>query len=362
MIIAISITLFFIVLRFAVTLFNFLSNPKLPHIAHPHNALVSILIPARDEEDDITALLQSIVKQDYHHYEVIVLDDNSTDNTYEICSRFADMHHNFKVIKGDELPTGWLGKNFACYQLAQHAKGQYFLFLDADEIVHNNLINSAVHRMQLRGLSLLSLFTNQHMVTFGEKAVVPLMHYILLNLLPLRLVYLLRNPLIAAASGQFMLFDAAVYRQYQWHRMVKDKIVEDVEIMKCVKSNRYNGETMLANGMITCRMYKSYNEAVSGFGKNFLAAFNYSIPGFLVYITVLIAGPLIVITTLNLQLILFMTGLILLTRIMIALSAGQNALLNVILHPLQMFNLVVIAFLSVQKHLTNTTVWKGRKV
>ncbi|MEO6149047.1 MAG: glycosyltransferase family 2 protein, partial [Mucilaginibacter sp.] len=315
-----------------------------------------------NEENDIITLLQSILQQNYQNYEVLVLDDNSTDSTYRVCSDFAAAHPQFTVIKGEALPAGWLGKNYACHQLAQQATGDYFLFLDADEIVYNDLINSAVYRMQLRNLGLLSLFTNQQMTTFGEKAVVPLMHYILLNLLPLRLVYLLRNPLIAAASGQFMLFDAPKYRQNQWHKMVQNKIVEDVEIMKCVKSKNYNGETLLANGMISCRMYKSYGEAVNGFGKNFLAAFNYSIPGFFVYLLLLVAGPLIVIMTLNFQLIFFMVGLIILTRIMISLSAGQNALINVLLHPLQMFNLVVIAFLSVQKHLTKTTVWKGRQV
>ncbi|RYD87100.1 MAG: glycosyltransferase, partial [Sphingobacteriales bacterium] len=286
----------------------------------------------------------------------------STDRTYEVCRTFANTHTHFRVIKGAELPAGWLGKNYACHQLAQQATGDYFLFLDADEIVHDDLINSTLHRMQLRNLSLLSLFTNQRMVTFGEKAVVPLMHYILLNLLPLRLVYILPNPLIAAASGQFMLFDAVTYRKNQWHSLAKDKIVEDVEIMKLVKLNKYNGEALLANGMISCRMYKTYTGAVNGFGKNFLAAFNYSIPGFLVYLTLLIAGPLIVIMTLNFQLMFFMIGLIVLTRIMISLSAGQNALVNVLLHPLQMVNLVIIAFSSIQKHLTKTTVWKGRKV
>jgi len=211
-------------------------------------------------------------------------------------------------------------------------------------------------------LGLLSLFTNQQMDTLGEKSVVPIMHYILLNLLPLRLVYLVKNSSVAAASGQFMLFDAVLYRQYQWHKQAKDKVVEDVEIMKIVKSAGYNGEALLANGMISCRMYKSYTEAVNGFSKNFLAAFNYSIMWLLIYLVVLIGGPMIVIMTLNFQLILFMLGLIVLTRIMISLSAKQNAWLNVLLHPVQMLNLMLIAFLAIQRYLTKTTVWKGRRI
>ena len=362
MIIVISVTFFFIILRFTVTLFNFISNPKLHRIARQYNDEVSILIPARDEEDNILALLQSIYDQDYPYYEVIILDDGSSDRTYKICADFAAKHAQFKVIKGKPLPADWLGKNYACHQLAKQAKGNFFLFLDADEKVHNGLINSALHRMYLRKLGLLSLFANQEMQTAGERLVVPLMHYILLNLLPLQLVYLIKNDSVAAASGQFMLFDAAIYRQNEWHKQAKQKVVEDVEIMKLVKGAKYNGEALLANNMVSCRMYKGYGEAVNGFSKNFLAAFNYSVLGFLVYILLVIGGPMIVIMTFDFQLIFLMIGLIILTRIMISLASKQNALYNVLLHPIQMFNLTLIAFTAIQKHLTRTTVWKGRKI
>jgi len=362
-IIALSIVFFFLILRFTVTLFNFISNPKLPRISRYYQEKVSILIPARNEAQNILTLLESIHQQDYPFYEVIVLDDESTDGTYDIVSAYAENHPKFRVLKGEPLPKGWIGKNYACHQLAKEAKGRYLLFLDADERINNSLINSAVHRMHLRGLCLLSLFTDQEMVTVGELSVVPLMHYVLLNLLPLRAIYLAKkNASVAAASGQFMLFDAPVYHQMQWHRLVKERVVEDVEIMKTVKSYGYNGEGLLANGMILCRMYKGYTEALNGFSKNFMAAFNYSIPIFLMYLVLLIGGPMFVFGTGSLPLISFMISLIVLSRVMISLSAGQNAWYNVLLHPFQMLNLALIAFLSIQKHLTKTNEWKGRKI
>jgi glycosyltransferase involved in cell wall biosynthesis len=359
---AISVTLFFVILRFTVTVFNFISNPKLTRVTRHYDDFVSILIPARDEERNILPLLQSIHEQDYKNYEVIVYDDDSSDSTYAICAEFAGGHMGFSVIKGSKLPAGWTGKNCACYQLAKKAKGDYFLFLDADETVTDGLINSAIHRMKLYKLGLLSLFANQEMQTLGEKTTVPLLHYLLLNLLPIRLVFLIKNAAFATACGQFMLFDAATYRENQWHKLVKDKVVEDAEIMKQVKSASYNGEVLLANGMINCRMYKSYRHAINGFTKNALAVFNYSIPGLLFYILLLVGGPMVVIMTLNFNLIFFMAGLIVLTRVMISLSAGQNAFYNIILHPIQMINMVIIAFLSIQRHLTKTNVWKGRRV
>lgn len=362
MIIILSVIFFFLILRFVVTLFNFISNPKLRRVAKRYHDKVSILIPVRNEERNILFLLESIAEQEYDNYEVIILDDDSTDNTLQICEKFIEQNPKFSIVKGLPLPADWLGKNYACHQLAQLANGRYLLFLDADEQIDRGLINSAIHRMETNNLALLSLFTDQEMLTFGEKVVVPLMHYILINLLPIRLVYLSKNPAFAAASGQFMLFDAATYRQQRWHEQVKHKIVEDVEIMRLVKSAGLKGEVLLANGMISCRMYTGYNDAVQGFSKNFLAAFNYSIMGFLIYLVVIIGGPLIVIATLNLQLIVFMCGIIMLTRSMISLLSNQSNGQNTFLHPLQMGSMAIIGFLAIQKHLTKTTLWKGRRV
>jgi chlorobactene glucosyltransferase len=132
--------------------------------------------------------------------------------------------------------------------------------------------------------------------------------------------------------------------------------------MRLVKSASHNGEVLLANGMICCRMYRGYSNALNGFSKNALAAFNYSITALLVYILLLIGGPMIILMTLNFNLILFIAGLIILTRIMISLASGQNPLLNIILHPVQMINMMIIAFLSIQKYLTRKNEWKGRRV
>jgi glycosyltransferase involved in cell wall biosynthesis len=361
-IIAISVTLFFIVLRFTVTLFNFISNPKLTRVSRNYNDLVSILIPARNEQDNILRLLQSIHQQDYQNYEVIIYDDGSTDLTVGICAEFITSHPRFRLVKGGELPDGWLGKTNACHQLAIKANGKYFLYLDADTDVKNGLINSAVHRVNVYKLALLSIFADQEMYTTGEKTTVPLLHFLLLNLLPLRLVVLSKSPAIATACGQFMLFDAAVYRKNNWHELAKNNVVEDAEVMRLIKAQKFKGEVLLANGMVTCRMYTNYQSAMAGFSKNALAAFNYSIPALFFYILILIGGPMIVLMTLNINLIFFMTGLIVLTRVMISLAAGQNVWYNIILHPIQMGNMAIIAFLSVQKHLTNTNTWKGRNI
>jgi glycosyltransferase involved in cell wall biosynthesis len=356
------IIFFFLIIRFTVTLFNFISNPKLPHSPRQYQDLVSVLIPARNEAEDILPLLQSLKNQNYQNIEVIILDDQSEDGTFKICEKFSLNDERFKVIKGEALEKGWLGKNFACLQLAKQAKGKYLLFLDADEEVKDGLINNAICRMKIGKLSLLSLFTNQITQTFGEKTVVPLMHYLLLNLLPLRLVKLTNSPAFSAASGQFMMFDAIDYEKFQWHMLVKNKVVEDIEIMKKVKQNKLNGEALLANGFIYCRMYKGYKESLEGFSKNLLAGFGGSIIGLMLYLFLVLAGPILIVLFLNFQLFYFAVTLIVFSRIMISYLSGQNVFMNVFYHVFQMVNLLIIAMLSIIKSLNKTLVWKGRTI
>lgn len=360
--ILIYLVFFFLILRFTVTVFNFISNPKLTASPKNYQDLVSVLIPCRNEERNILTLLESLKSQDYQQIEVIILDDNSTDSTFQLCEIYCMSDPRFNVIEGKTLEPGWLGKNFACDQLAERATGEFMIFLDADEEVMPGLINNAVHRMRSGKLQLLSLFTDQRMLSWGERMVVPLMHYILLNLLPLRFVSIFRHPAFSAASGQFMMFNSESYRQYRWHEMVKAEVVEDIAIMKHLKAFALRAETLLANGYLYCRMYRSLGEAVRGFTKNILAGFNHSIPALCLFLMLIILAPLIVAPVLSPDLILFGVSLILLSRVMISLLSRQNVLHNLVLHPVQLALFFFIAILSIQKHLTGQIFWKGRRI
>ncbi|MGQ7854295.1 glycosyltransferase [Pedobacter sp. WC2501] len=354
--------LIFLVIRFSVTIFNFLSNPKLPRVVKHYHDKVSILIPARNEAENILELLVSIKNQDYINYEVLVLDDNSGDNTFGIVEKFCLSNPQFKVLSGKELPQNWLGKNYACQQLSELATGKYLLFVDADESIKRGLINSLINRMEIGNLALLSVFTNQTIKSIGEWLTVPLMHFILLNLLPLRLVKLSKNPAFAAASGQCMFFNANNYKENHWHERVKHQVVEDVEIMKLVKQEKFNAEALLANGLIYCRMYNNLSESLNGFSKNLLAGFGNNIIILLLYQLLVTIGPVILILNFNVALLVLPLTLIVLSRIMISYLSGQHVLINLILHPLQMLFFLIISFISIKKHIFKTSTWKGRRI
>ncbi|MFC1223520.1 glycosyltransferase family 2 protein [Pedobacter sp. BG31] len=354
--------LIFLVIRVSVTVFNFLSNPKLPRVVKHHHDLVSILIPARNEAENILELLISIKNQDYTDYEVFVLDDNSNDNTFGVVEKFCLDNPQFKVVSGRALPPDWLGKNYACHQLSELATGKYLLFIDADETIKRGLINSLISRMEIGSLTLLSVFTNQTMKSIGEWLTVPLMHFILLNLLPLRLVKLSKNPAFAAASGQCMFFNALNYKENRWHERVKHHVVEDVEIMKLVKQEKFNAEALLGNGLIYCRMYKNLSESINGFSKNLLAGFGNNIIILLLYQLLVTVGPLVLILNFNVTLLVLPLTLIVLSRMMISYLSGQRVLINLVLHPLQMLFFLIISLISIKKHIFKTSTWKGRTI
>ncbi|HXH99434.1 MAG TPA: glycosyltransferase family 2 protein [Sphingobacteriaceae bacterium] len=346
----IYIIFFFLILRFTVTVFNFISNPKLTHSGKQHQDAVSVLIPVKNDESIIN-LIESIRGQNYKNYEVLI---STTEATLKTCEALCKDDQRFKCVNIPELKSGWTEKNLVCAQLGNAATGKYLIFLDACTIVSNDLINNAVQRMKIQHLTLLSLFTNQLMLTIGEHCVVPLVNFLVLNLIPLRLVRLFKSPIFSITNSQFMMFDAKDYAEHEWHRLVKKKEVGDSEIMKLVKGRGFKAETLLANGFIYSRMYRGFTNSAHGFSNSIISNFGNSVTGMSIYIFFVILGPVAIAMYMSNELLLFAIGLIVLSRMMISLSSGQNPWLNILLHPLQMLSLIWVAILSVQKHFTKT--------
>lgn len=230
---------------------------------------MSVLIPARNEEQNIGNLLSDLLLQDYKKLEILVYDDLSEDGTAAHVEGFTRRDKRIRLIRGINLPEGWLGKNHACHRLAVEARGHYFLFIDADVRLHPNAISAALNFVETHGLQALSLFPTQIMLSSGERALVPLMLWVLLTLLPLRLVEKSRFSSLAAANGQFFLHEAAQYRKYRWHERYRMHRVEDVAIARGLKKEGMRMATLLGNRLVSCRMYTGYNDALQGFSKNF---------------------------------------------------------------------------------------------
>ncbi|WP_321996779.1 glycosyltransferase family 2 protein [Draconibacterium orientale] len=362
MIIAAWIIFIFTAIQLWVVLLNAIFRQPLPPCPNDFNPLVSILIPARNEEQNIGRLLKDIQQQAWQNFEILVFNDQSTDKSAQIVEEFSKNDQRIHLINSDGLPNGWLGKNYGCYQLAQKAKGSYFLFLDADVRISGTIIAGTIAKVQQHKLGLLSIFPKQMMRSWGEYFTVPIMNFILLSLLPLVFVRLLPFSSMAAANGQFMLFDAKTYRETQPHQTFRSNKVEDISIAQYFKKNGIRIACLAGNPSISCRMYSSFNDAVNGFSKNVIMFFGNS--GMLAVLFWLITtlGFIPILIALPTKLIFIYLLMLVTIRIFISLVSHQNPLKNLLLAIPQQVVLsifIIKAFLNKSK---KAYQWKGRTI
>ncbi|MDD2303579.1 MAG: glycosyltransferase [Prolixibacteraceae bacterium] len=355
-------TLVFLALRMLISLVNLVSRLHLPDKKPTSFPKVSVLIPARNEEAVLGRLLDSLEKQDYPDFEVIVCDDHSSDNTEEILNWIAGEDERFHWFLGEKLPEDWLGKNFACHQLAQKASGKYLIFLDADVELSTNAITKAVAFFQKNRLALLSVFPQQKMESFAERVTVPVMNWILQSLLPMVLVQKSKFPSLSAANGQLMMFDAENYRTHQWHSRVRNQNVEDIRLARMIKSEEFKIAVLLGNNDVFCRMYRSFDEAIVGFSRNIHEYFGGRRIVMLAFWLIVCFGPFIVFFPFGWCFLGLFVLLVLSNRVCISLACRQNVFLSVLLHPLQIISFTFIVFYNIFRRIKKETTWKGRKI
>lgn len=229
----------------------------------PPQAEVSIMIPARNEEASLASCLESLVSQTGVEFEIIVVDDHSTDLTREIASSFATV----KVIDAAPLRPGWTGKNNALITAAREAKGQWFLFTDADTVHLPGSLMRALNEAKAGHAALLSYSPEQVVSGFWEKAVMPVIFA--------ELAAQYRpsdvsdpNSAAAAANGQYILISREAYESAGGHAAIADKILEDVELARAVK--RSGGKILFRFGgdAVRTRMYRSFSQLREGWTKN----------------------------------------------------------------------------------------------
>ncbi len=352
----------FAVLQLVVALVNVLFRQALPQPDPDFQPLVSVMIPARNEEQNIGQILKDVQGQSYKNIEVLVFNDQSEDQTAAIVEDFAAADERIKLINSEGLPEGWLGKNHACYRLAQKAKGDYYLFLDADVRVSGNIVHQAIGMVRKHQLGLLTIFPRQMMNTWGEWLVVPSMNYILLTLLPLVMIRLSNFESISAANGQFMLFDAQTYRQQEPHLKHRMTRVEDISIARSFKKAGIKIGCLTGTNDIRCRMYSGFNNALQGLSRSVIMFFGNSIFMTLLFWTVSTLGFLFVWFVLPPGSFVMYVLILLFTRVFISFASQQNILKNLLLGFFQKWVLGYVIFIALRSQLQSTFEWKGRQV
>jgi len=365
--------------------FNF--TPLLPATESIYSSqapVVSICIPARNEEITIERCVRSALAQQYPNYEVLVLDDRSTDNTGIILENLQEeFPDRLRCLSSNPKPAEWLGKAWACRQLSERATGNILVFIDADTWLEKDTVARVVRSMGRDLVDLATVWPRQVLRSFGERLLIPLMYYALVSLLPARYVYraprwlppLLRKPFIpyfTAACGQFMAFKREAYQKIGGHASVKDKIVEDVELARNLRRAGYRMKMYYGGDSVACRMYRSEGEIREGFRKNFLPGFGSSVVLFIlaallhlvVYVLPFVTLP-VGLATGNLELALCSAAPILLIyihRFVLAYWFEWNPLYG-LLHPVSVLWYQRLALTVLIDHFSGRkATWKGRKV
>lgn len=244
--------------------------------------LVSILAPARNEARNIARCIESLAHQDYPSFEILVLDDHSEDDTAAIVAALAQRYPMVRLLRGKPLPSNWHGKAYACSQLAEAARGEWLLFVDADTIHDPACLSTTLRVAQEQQADLLTMLPHILTGSFSEALLLPLIPFVFGALLPMGLVMRASAPLLAGALGPFMLFRREMYQRIGGHEAVRADIVEDVQLSRLVKQR--GGRLVWVDGaeLMQVRFYHNLGEAWRGLGKSTFTALNYSVSSLLI--------------------------------------------------------------------------------
>lgn len=346
----------------------------------------------RNESAVIAETVRSLLAQNYPNFEILILDDHSTDDSAEIARAAAGDDPRLRILPGEPLPPGWTGKVWACHQLAEQARGEYLLFTDADVRWEPGALTALMAQAQRTQADLLTVWPTQITQTWGERLVVPLMAFTILAYLPVLAVHHLPWPVFSAAMGQCLLFRRDAYQKIGGHAAIRNQILDDMAFAYAIKRSRLRLRMADANGLIQTRMYRNWPQVRDGFAKNILAGHGNSVlfllfstffhwwqfilPWFMLFITLLAPRSFVLtahrsLMTDNWILITdnwtpitascLLITLSLLTRALTAATSRQR-IRDSLLLPVSVFLMTLIAFRSLQWRFTGGPQWKGRAI
>jgi hypothetical protein len=322
------------------------------------DVLVAALVPARDEASRVRATVRSLLDQrGVPGLRIVVLDDGSTDGTADAVRAEAAGDPRLRLVTGAPPPAGWLGKPYACQQLATAVpEAAVLAFVDADVVLHPDALAHAVGR--LTGSDLLSAYPRLEAITGSERLVQPLLPWSILTFLSLPAMRASRRPSLAAAGGQFLLLTRAGYDRAGGHGAVRDAVLDDVALARAVK--RAGGRIDLADfsRLASCRMYASWPALRDGYAKSLWAGVH---PAVVVLLLLLYVGPVLLLPVTPWP-ALTAYGLGVLGRVVTARATGGRVWPDALAHPVSVGLLAYLVGLSRYRHRRGALRWKGRTV
>jgi len=340
--------------------------PSVTAVANPPPRL-SVLVPARNEELRLRPCISTLSDSDFPILEILILDDHSTDGTAALVQQRAKGDPRIRLISGQPLPEDWVGKPWACHQLAQQAKGDYLLFVDADTRFSDITLSQAVHLAHEQQSDLLSLWPYLESLSWSERLVIPFVHLFILFYLPHWAKGSLRC--FGAANGQFVLFRRTAYEKIKGHESVRNHMVEDIAIARNMRAAGFKVLNLDGTNpghsiaLVRCRMYTRFSEVWEGFTKNLYPSFDGNFFAFFffqsVQAVVFLSPFLLLFTPFRGPLVWTEIAIIVALRLSLAHRFRQSYI-GALLHPFGQLLVLAIAMNSWLQSLRGRLPWKGR--
>ncbi len=229
---------------------------------------VSVLIPARNEEANIARAMSSVLANRDVELELIVLDDHSTDRTAALVLGLARNDARVRLETAPILPVGWCGKQHACSVLAGHARHPWLVFMDADVSLAPDALGRMVAFARAKNAALASGVPRQELASFGEKLLIPLIHFVLLGFLPVSRMRRSQDPAYAAGCGQLFIARASAYRASGGHAAIRTSLHDGLKLPWAFRTAGFRTDLFDATEVASCRMYQNGREVLAGLAKN----------------------------------------------------------------------------------------------
>ena len=229
---------------------------------------ISVLIPARNEEHAIRAAVESVLGSRGVGFEVIVMDDASTDRTAEIVSALTAADPRVRPASAPPLPPGWNGKQHACWALARVASHPTLCFMDADVRLAPEALERMAAFLERSDASLVSGFPRQITRSPLEWTLLPLIHFVLLGFLPMSKMRAGTDPSYAAGCGQFLMARRESYFAAGGHAGIRETRHDGLRLPKLLRQHGFHTDLADLTPLATCRMYTNAREVWTGLAKN----------------------------------------------------------------------------------------------
>ena len=349
---------------------NLVFYRPLPAVTASKDSGISVLIPARNEEANIAAAVESVLQNEGVVLEVIVMDDHSEDRTTEIVSTMASRDPRIRLVKAPELPAGWCGKQHACAALATHARYPLFVFLDADVRLAPVALQRIAQFMESSDVDLASGFPEQRTGSLSEATVIPLIHFLLLGFLPMPGMRWCRHPAFAAGCGQLFVARRGAYEKVGGHAAVRSSMHDGLTLPRAFRKAGFRTDLFDTTPLAQCRMYQGSGEVWNGLTKNAIEGI--AAPTRIVPFTLVLLGgqvmPFILLPTALIELQASPTaalcaiavGLAYLPRLL-GVWRFRQSLLGALLHPVGVSVLVAAQWVALARWVGGRPAsWKGR--